>query len=91
MSGLKNLFGGSNQTTTPDYTGLQIQTAVNTLPIPILWGTSKLAPNVIWYNDFQTYYGFERRRQRQPFWRWWFQRHHLQRLSDPGALRRRDQ
>ncbi len=42
-------------TTAPDYTGLQIQTAVNTLPIPIVWGMSKLAPNVIWYNDFQTY------------------------------------
>ncbi|MGA2893769.1 MAG: phage tail protein [Xanthobacteraceae bacterium] len=39
---------------TPDYTGLQIQTAVNALPIPILWGESKLAPNVIWYNNFQT-------------------------------------
>ena len=57
MSGLKNLFGGSQQSTTPDYTGLQIQTAVNTLPVPIVWGMSKLAPNVIWYNDFQTHYG----------------------------------
>src|ERR1700684_1885316 len=46
-----------NQTTaiTPDYTGLQIQTAVNALPIPIVWGESKLAPNVIWYNNFQTH------------------------------------
>ncbi|HTV89612.1 MAG TPA: hypothetical protein VME41_11410, partial [Stellaceae bacterium] len=57
MSGLRSLFGGgSSPTTTPDYTGLQIQTAVNTLPIPIVWGTSKLAPNVVWYNDFRTYY-----------------------------------
>lgn len=23
---------------TPDYTGLQIQTAVNALPVPIVWG-----------------------------------------------------
>ncbi len=52
MSGL--FGGGSSQTMTPDYTGLQIQTAVNTLPIPIVWGTSRLAPNVIWYNNFQT-------------------------------------
>jgi hypothetical protein len=51
MSGL--FGGGSSQTTTPDYTGLQIQTAVNTLPIPIVWGESKLATNVIWYNNFQ--------------------------------------
>jgi hypothetical protein len=53
---MSGLFGGGQPTTTaPDYTGLQIQTAVNTLPIPIVWGMSKLAPNVIWYNDFQTY------------------------------------
>jgi len=55
MSGLRDLFGGGNQpTTAPDYTGLQIQTAVNTLPIAIVWGESKIAPNVIWYNNFQT-------------------------------------
>ncbi len=40
---------------TPEYTGLQIQTAVNALPIPIVWGESKLAPNVIWYNNFQAH------------------------------------
>ena len=51
------LFGGGQQTTAPDFTGLQIQTAVNTLPIPIVWGESKLAPNVIWYNNFQIYQG----------------------------------
>jgi Putative phage tail protein len=57
MSGaLKSLFGNQT-TTTPDYTGLQIQTAVNTLPIPLVWGMSKLAPNVIWYNNFQTQNG----------------------------------
>ena len=55
MSGFRSLFGGASQApTTPDYTGLQIQTAVNTLPIPIVWGMSKLAPNVVWYNNFQT-------------------------------------
>ena len=50
---MSGLFGGGTQTTTPDYTGLQIQTAVNTLPMPIVWGESKLAPNVVWYNNFQ--------------------------------------
>ncbi len=50
---MSGLFGGGTQTTTPDYTGLQIQTAVNTLPVPIVWGESKLAPNVVWYNNFQ--------------------------------------
>lgn len=54
---MSGLFGGSQPVTTPDYTGLQIQTAVNTLPIPIVWGMSKLAPNIVWYNDFVTNYG----------------------------------
>jgi hypothetical protein len=53
---MSGLFGGSQPVTTPDYTGLQIQTAVNTLPIPIVWGMSKLAPNIVWYNDFVTNY-----------------------------------
>jgi hypothetical protein len=44
----------SSGQTTPDYTGLQLQTAVNTLPVPIVWGMSKIAPNVIWYSNFQT-------------------------------------
>lgn len=52
---MSGIFG--SQTTTPDYTGLQIQTAVNTLPVPIVWGCSKLAPNVVWYNNFQTQNG----------------------------------
>ena len=32
--------GNKQQAITPDYTGLQIQTAVNALPIPIVWGMS---------------------------------------------------
>jgi hypothetical protein len=55
MSGIRNIFGagGSHPAVAPDYTGLQIQTAVNALPIPIVWGESKLAPNLIWYNNFR--------------------------------------
>ena len=45
--------GGSKPAATPDYTGLQIQTAVSALPIPIVWGTNKTAPNVIWYANFK--------------------------------------
>ena len=41
-----------SNTVKPDYTGLQIQTAVSTLPIPIVWGRNKLAGNVIWYQRF---------------------------------------
>ena len=36
----------------PQYTGLQLQTATNTLPIPIVYGMTKLAPNVIFYENF---------------------------------------
>jgi hypothetical protein len=46
--------GAKQSAVPPDYTGLQIQTAVNALPVPIVWGESKLAPNVIWYNNFKS-------------------------------------
>lgn len=39
---------------TPDYTGLQLQTSVNALPVPIIWGQTKASANVIWYNNFKT-------------------------------------
>jgi fibronectin type 3 domain-containing protein len=48
-----NFFGNSSGTATkPSYTGLQVQTSVAGLPIPLLWGTAKVAPNVIDYDDF---------------------------------------
>jgi hypothetical protein len=37
----------------PSYTGLQLQTATNVLPIPLLWGMSKLAVNIIYYANFR--------------------------------------
>jgi hypothetical protein len=48
------LFGHSQISTKPDYTGLQLQTAVATLPIPICYGRQKLAPNVVFYANFRT-------------------------------------
>lgn len=39
--------------TTPDYTGLQLQTSTSTLPIPIVWGETKIAGNVIWYDHWR--------------------------------------
>ena len=38
----------------PDFTGLQLQTAVSTLPIPLLWGRTKLAPNLVFYDNFRS-------------------------------------
>ena len=37
----------------PDFTSLQIQTSTSTLPIPIVWGRNKIAPNLIWFANFQ--------------------------------------
>jgi hypothetical protein len=39
----------------PDYTSLQIQTSTSTLPIPIVWGQSKVSANIVWYTNFQTH------------------------------------
>jgi len=45
---------GTSSNVKPSYTGLQLQTSVNTLPIPIVYGRSKVAANIIWYANFQT-------------------------------------
>ena len=47
----------SNRNAKPDYTGLQLQTSVSTLPIPIVWGKTKIAANVVWYQNFQVHAG----------------------------------
>lgn len=36
----------------PALTGLQMQTSVNAMPVPIVWGQGKCAPNIIWQNGF---------------------------------------
>ena len=43
---------------------LQLQTAVSTLPIPIFYGQTKVAPNIIFYANFQTVRGQQRRQGR---------------------------
>jgi hypothetical protein len=42
-----------NNNAKPDYTALQIQTSTSTMPIPIVWGRNKIAPNLIWYENFR--------------------------------------
>ena len=46
---------GKKQNQKPAYTGLQLNTAVGTLPIPLLWGRQKMTGNLIWYNGFTAY------------------------------------
>jgi hypothetical protein len=36
----------------PQYTGLQLQTATNALPVPLVYGMQKLGVNVIYYANF---------------------------------------
>ena len=48
-----SMGGSASGNTTPAYTSLAIQTAVNTLPVPVIWGTVALAPNLIWANGFK--------------------------------------
>ena len=36
----------------PEYTGLQVNTAVQVLPIPIIWGKPRCNMNLIYYNGF---------------------------------------
>jgi hypothetical protein len=49
-----SFLSGKKSTTKPDYTGLQIQTSVNTLPVPVIYGRTKTAPNIIWQNNFRS-------------------------------------
>jgi hypothetical protein len=37
----------------PDYTGVQLQTSAMSLPVPLAWGLTRGAPNLIDYTDFQ--------------------------------------
>ena len=37
----------------PDFTSLQVQTSTSTMPIPIVWGRNKIAPNLIWFANFK--------------------------------------
>jgi Putative phage tail protein len=37
----------------PDFTSLQVQTSTSTLPIPIVWGQNKVAPNLVWFANFK--------------------------------------
>ena len=52
---MTNFFGGGGRQTapTPPATQLRVQTAVQGIPIPIGWGANRIAPNLIYYNDFK--------------------------------------
>src|SRR3974390_3220635 len=65
MSFLSSLFGshsGSTQSNTngqslvfPQYTGLQISSSSNSLPIPIIYGFNKIGLSLIYYRNFSNH------------------------------------
>ncbi|ACB96296.1 phage tail protein [Beijerinckia indica] len=40
---------------TPNYTGMDIQTSSSALPIPIIYGMTRAAPNIIWHDGFASH------------------------------------
>lgn len=44
--------GGGVDTTETPATGVQFQSSAYGLPVPLLYGCNRLAPNLIWYGDF---------------------------------------
>ncbi len=43
----------SNAAQIPHYTGLQVQTSSNAVPIQIVYGANKVAPNIMWTGNFR--------------------------------------
>lgn len=48
------LFGSSKPKIIPEFTGLQVNTSVQVLPIPIIFGGPRLNLNLIYYNGFNS-------------------------------------
>src|SRR5258708_3422645 len=51
MSGF--IFGSKNTHSIPKYTHLGMQTSALDKPIAIGWGRFRIAPNIIWWNNFK--------------------------------------
>ncbi len=45
----------SRETTVTEYYGLQVQGTSGAIPVPIVYGRNIVAPNVIWYANFQAH------------------------------------
>jgi len=50
---MAGLFGTTIKAGKPQYSGLQLQTSAANIPVSIVWGRNRIAPNIIWYGDFQ--------------------------------------
>lgn len=47
------LGGGSNAAKPPEYTQVQLQTSSEGLCIPVVYGVNRIAPNVMWIDNFK--------------------------------------
>lgn len=54
MSFFVGLFGGNKSQATQQAAaaGMNVQTSVQGKPIPLVYGTTRISPNIIWYGDF---------------------------------------
>ncbi|HEY5046927.1 MAG TPA: phage tail protein, partial [Rhizomicrobium sp.] len=46
---------GSNATQPTVYTGINLQSSAQGLPVTIVWGQNRFAPNLFWYANFQSH------------------------------------
>lgn len=52
---MSGIFGGASQSTQPVvYTGVQVQTSSQGLPVPVVYGTTRVADNLLWYGGFRS-------------------------------------
>lgn len=50
-----SFFFGGGKKVKPQYTGLQTQTSTSNLPVPLVGGKTRIAPNIIWQGDFKAH------------------------------------
>lgn len=48
-----SFFFGRGSKTKPQFTGLQAQTSTSSVPVTLLYGQNRVAPNIIWQGDFK--------------------------------------
>lgn len=49
---MSGLLGGGQPKVIPEFTGLQVNTSVQVLPVPIIYGAPRVNTNLIYYNGF---------------------------------------
>jgi len=51
---MSGIFGGGQKNTPPSYTSLALNTSAYGLPIPLYFGCTRAAPNLLWDQNFQS-------------------------------------